>query len=72
MGLISELRFDETHTRYDPKTSLHINIICPNCLEIHDFESESLNKKWQTIVEDIKGEVLGQRIDMYRLCENCD
>ncbi|OLS30715.1 MAG: Transcriptional regulator PerR [Candidatus Heimdallarchaeota archaeon AB_125] len=71
IGLISELRFNATHTRYDPKMSLHINIICPKCLNIDDFESNSLNKTWQAIISDIEGEILGQRIDVYKLCKNC-
>ena len=72
IGLISELRFDEMHTRYDPKQSLHINIICPECLSISDFESNTLNKTWHSIVVEIEGEILGQRIDVYRLCKNCE
>ena len=44
---------------------------CPKCLNIDDFESNSLNKTWQAIISDIEGEILGQRIDVYKLCKNC-
>ncbi len=71
IGLINELQFNDTHTRYDPKTSLHINIICPKCLNIKDYESDTLKKSWQTIISDIEGEIEGQRIDLYKICKNC-
>ena len=72
LGLISELRFDENHSRYDPKVTLHINIICPKCLEVHDFESNTLNESWKRIISDIEGEILGQRIDVYKFCNKCE
>ena len=72
IGLVSELRFDENHTRYDPKQSLHINIICPECLGIQDYETDSLKDTWNTIISDIEGEILGQRIDVYKLCKDCE
>jgi Fur family peroxide stress response transcriptional regulator len=71
IGLVDELRFNENHTRYDPKTTLHINIVCSECMEIHDYESNSLKTYWEEIISDIDGEILGQRLDVYRLCENC-
>ena len=71
IGLVDELRFNENHTRYDPKTILHINIVCPECMEIYDYESNILNTHWKKITSDIDGEILGQRLDVYRLCEKC-
>ena len=71
IGLVDELRFDNRYTRYDPKKDLHINIVCPNCMEIHDYESNTLTTHWQKIISDIKGDIQGQRIDVYILCENC-
>ena len=71
IGKVDELRFNGNHTRYDPKTSLHINIVCPECMRIHDYESDTLNSHWKEIVSNIEGEILGQRLDVYRLCEKC-
>ena len=71
IGLLHELRFNEKHTRYDPKTTLHINIVCPKCMEISDHESKTLNSHWKEIISDIEGEILGQRLDVYKLCNNC-
>ena len=72
IGLVKELRFNEDLTRYDPKIDLHINIVCPKCFRIGDYESDTLNKLWQIIISDIKGEIQGQRIDLYKFCENCE
>jgi Fur family peroxide stress response transcriptional regulator len=71
IGLVGELRFNGNHTRYDPKTTLHINIICPKCMKIHDYETNNLKTHWEKIISDINGEILGQRLDVYRLCEKC-
>ena len=71
IGLVEELRFNGKHTRYDPKTTLHINIICPKCMEIQDYESNTLKTLWKKIISDINGEILGQRLDVYKLCEKC-
>ena len=71
IGLVTELHFNDNHTRYDPKTSLHINVVCSECMSIYDFESEVLSKNWKSIISEIKGEISGQRIDVYKLCIKC-
>ena len=71
IGLVNELHFNDNHTRYDPKTSLHINVVCPECMSIYDFESELLSKNWKSIISEIKGKITGQRIDVYKLCLKC-
>ena len=71
IGLVNELHFNDNQTRYDPKTSLHINVVCPECMSIYDIESEVLSKNWKSIISEIKGEISGQRIDVYKICEKC-
>ena len=71
IGLISELRFNGNFSRYDSKSEVHINIVCPKCMKIEDYESKKLNEIWENILSDIKGDIKGQRIDVYKLCENC-
>ena len=72
IGLISELRFNDTYTRYDPNISLHINIVCPVCLSIYDFKSEKLSNSWKSVISDIEGKIIGHRIDVYKICEKCE
>ena len=71
IGLINELHINDTFTRYDPKTSVHINIVCPHCLNIYDYESEEFNEIWNNIISKIEGEVISQNIDVYSLCKKC-
>jgi Fur family peroxide stress response transcriptional regulator len=71
IGLVEELRFNNSHTRYDSRTTLHINIVCPECMEIHDYESNTLQAHWEQLTSGIDGEILGQRLDVYKLCTNC-
>ncbi|MBN1682817.1 transcriptional repressor [Candidatus Bathyarchaeota archaeon] len=71
IGLLQELDSNNGISRYDPKTSPHINIICKKCGKVEDYESERLEKFWSKIVDDLGFKPLGQRIDVYRYCEDC-
>jgi Fur family peroxide stress response transcriptional regulator len=71
LGLISELSFDNNHSRFDPNREIHINIICPKCDSIHDYESNTINDFWMKIKAEIGGEFTGQRLDLYKLCKKC-
>jgi Fur family peroxide stress response transcriptional regulator len=71
IGLLQELDFSDRGSRYDPDTSPHINIICRNCGKIQDFEAESVRKLWSQIIRDLGFKPTGQRLDIYRYCEQC-
>jgi Fur family peroxide stress response transcriptional regulator len=71
LGLVQEMRFNVSSSRYDPNTSVHVNIICQNCSRIRDFESESIRDLWSRIVTEMNVEPLGQRLDVYVLCDEC-
>src|SRR3989337_144657 len=42
LGLLQELGFVDRSSRYDPNTAPHINVVCPKCGEIQDYEAESV------------------------------
>ena len=69
--LLQELKVNEGISRYDPKTYSHINIICKNCGIVEDYESEDMKRLWSKIVDGLGFEPLGQRIDVYRYCDQC-
>ena len=70
--IIHELEFsNKLPSHFEPNTNPHINIICPNCHDILDYESETFNKFWKLIIQEIKRSPERQVIDMYALCENC-
>jgi len=71
IGMVRELHFNSNTSRYDPKMSVHINIVCSKCKSIIDYESEVLNKNWDKILGEIEGEIEGQRIDVYITCDKC-
>jgi len=71
IGMVREIHFNSNTSRYDPKMSVHINIVCPKCHYIQDYESDNLKKDWKKIISEIDGEIKGQRIDIYKLCNNC-
>ena len=71
LGLVQEMRFSGNSSRFDPNTSVHANIICQGCNKIQDFESESIRELWSRIVTEMNVEPLGQRLDVYVLCDEC-
>ena len=71
IGLVQELSYNGHFSRYDPKSAVHINIVCPKCMSIRDYESEKLKENWEDIISEIQGEIIGQRIDVYKLCKKC-
>ncbi|HLE74553.1 MAG TPA: Fur family transcriptional regulator [Candidatus Bathyarchaeia archaeon] len=71
LGLLQELGFRDRSSRYDPNTSPHINIICPKCGKICDYEAKSVKKMWSQIVAEMGFKPLRQRLDVYNLCNAC-
>jgi Fur family peroxide stress response transcriptional regulator len=71
MGLVQELGFNDKSSRYDPNIAPHINIVCLTCGKIYDYEAESVKKMWSMIVDELRFKPVGQRLDIYRLCDEC-
>jgi len=70
LGLVQELGFSDRSSRYDPNNSLHVNVICPKCGKIYDYEA-NIKELWAEIVAKIGVTPLQQRLDVYALCGNC-
>jgi len=71
MGLLQELELGGNVSRYDPNTSLHANIICRGCGKIQDYEAEIVSELWFRVIQGLGFEPTGQRLDIYRCCEEC-
>ena len=69
--LVDELGFDSSKARYDPNTSIHVNTICLLCHKIQDYESTGIERNWSRIVSEVGLEPVGQRLDLYFICEKC-
>ena len=72
LGLIQKLGFNEGSIRYDPDLEPHINLVCSKCGEISDYKSENVAKFWKAIISNLNLKPIGQRIDIYYICENCN
>jgi len=72
LELVHELRFDNHSSRFDPNTSIHVNVICRRCGKIEDYNSDSIQKKWRDLVSEIDVQSIGQRLDVYFVCEKCN
>ena len=71
IGTLQELGFTGGISRYDPNVSPHINIICKKCGNVEDYQAESVKKLWSQIVGDLGFKPIGQRLDVYRYCDEC-
>jgi Fur family peroxide stress response transcriptional regulator len=71
LGLVQELGFSDRSSRYDPNNSPHINVICPKCGKIYDYEATNVKKLWSQIVMEAGLTPLRQRLDLYALCDKC-
>ncbi|MBT0159253.1 transcriptional repressor [Candidatus Bathyarchaeota archaeon A05DMB-2] len=71
LGLVQELGFSDQSSRYDPNNSPHINVICPRCGKIYDYEAPNVKKLWYRIIAETGLKPLRQRLDLYTLCNKC-
>jgi Fur family peroxide stress response transcriptional regulator len=69
-NLISEIPFG-TFSRFDPKKEVHINIICPNCKNITDFENDLVNNFYNSINNDLGGGIIDQQFTIFKKCNSC-
>lgn len=71
LRLLQELRFADMSSRYDSNTSPHINVICPKCGQIYDYEAFRVKELWSKIVAELGFKPIGQRLDIYKYCDKC-
>ena len=68
--MIQELGFGNTH-RYDPNTSIHVNLVCENCGEIIDIENVTIEKEVDKISKRRRVSITGHRFDIFGICRKC-
>jgi Fur family peroxide stress response transcriptional regulator len=71
VNMVQELAFGNNH-RYDPNTSIHVNLVCQNCGNIIDIESETIKKEVDKISTRNKVSILSHRFDIYGICRKCE
>ncbi|MBR7554474.1 peroxide-responsive transcriptional repressor PerR [Allobacillus sp. GCM10007491] len=71
IGLVRELTYGDSSSRFDCNTSDHYHIICDECGKIVDFHYPSLNEVEQ-LAEQVTGfDVSNHRLEVYGTCEDC-
>ena len=70
--IIHELEFsNKLPSHFEPNTNPHVNIICPKCHVIVDYESETFINFWDIIIKEIDRSPERRVIDIYALCDEC-
>lgn len=70
-GLVRELTYGDSSSRFDCNTSDHYHIICDSCGKIVDFHYPSLHEV-ESLAEQVTGfDVSHHRMEVYGTCEKC-
>ncbi|OEH91411.1 peroxide-responsive transcriptional repressor PerR [Bacillus solimangrovi] len=71
VGLVSELTYGDSSSRFDCNTSSHYHVICEKCGKIVDFHYPGLNEV-ETLAQQVAGfEVSHHRMEIYGTCPSC-
>ncbi|WP_449354786.1 Fur family transcriptional regulator [Virgibacillus natechei] len=70
-GLVQELSFGQTSSRFDSDTTNHYHIICSNCGKMVDFHYPELKEIEAFAEQTTDFEVSHHRLDIYGKCEIC-
>lgn len=70
-GLVKELTYGDSSSRFDSNTSHHYHVICDDCGKIVDFHYPGLDEV-ETLAEHIAGfNVRNHRMEVYGTCPDC-
>lgn len=71
VGLVRELTYGDSSSRFDSNTSDHYHVICEDCGKIVDFHYPGLDEV-ETLAEHVTGfKVTDHRMEIYGACPEC-
>ncbi|GEL09211.1 peroxide-responsive transcriptional repressor PerR [Salisediminibacterium halotolerans] len=71
VGLVRELTYGDSSSRFDSNTSDHYHVICQDCGKIVDFHYPGLDEV-ETLAEHVTGfNVKNHRMEIYGTCPDC-
>lgn len=71
VGLVRELTYGDSSSRFDSNTSDHYHVICEDCGKIVDFHYPGLDEV-ETLAEHVTGfKVTEHRMEIYGCCPEC-
>src|SRR5690554_3734495 len=72
VGLVRELTYGDSSSRFDSNTSDHYHVICDDCGKIVDFHYPGLDEV-ETLAEHVTGfKVKEHRMEIYGTCPECN
>ncbi len=72
VGLVRELTYGDSSSRFDSNTSDHYHVICDECGKIVDFHYPGLDEV-ETLAAHVTGfTVRNHRMEIYGTCPQCD
>lgn len=69
-NLISEIPVGP-FSRFDANKEVHINVICPECNNISDLESDSVRDFYKDIEKELGGDIIDQQFNIFKKCQDC-
>lgn len=70
-GIVKELTYGDSSSRFDCVTTDHYHVICESCNKIVDFHYPGLNEV-ETLAEHVTGfKVNNHRMEIYGTCSDC-
>ncbi|WP_028544570.1 peroxide-responsive transcriptional repressor PerR [Paenibacillus taiwanensis] len=70
-GLVHELTYGDSSSRFDANVSDHYHAICEKCGKIADFSMPALEAVEQTAAERTGFLIRGHRMEVYGVCQTC-
>lgn len=71
VGLVRELTYGDSSSRFDSVTTDHYHVICESCEKIVDFHYPGLDEV-ETLAEHVTGfKVKSHRMEIYGVCPEC-
>lgn len=70
-GMVRELTYGDSSSRYDANVSDHYHVVCDKCGKIKDFFYPSLLDVEHKAENDTGFRVFGHRMELYGVCDDC-
>lgn len=71
-GLVKELTYGDSSSRFDANINEHYHVICRECNKIVDFEYPCLDDVEQIASKETGFKVESHRMEVYGVCSDCE
>lgn len=70
-GLVRELTYGDSSSRFDANMTDHYHVICTECGKIEDFDYPSLDLVEKEAAKETGFHVHSHRMEVYGICSDC-